>query len=1469
MATLQRELRRQTGRLKRLTAQLARNQINPEVAQAALAEIHSSLSAARPAAVEPSGYQQLIRRIRSVVRKELPRDATVIVVSKGDPELLKLSGRTAWHFPRTLDGQYAGYHPACSTAAIAQLETLRAQAGQYLLLPSPSFWWLEHYSAFRQHLEQRYRLVVRCEDTCLIYSLREPASANPESATVQFGQLAAGFVARFEREPAILDWQSGMGLAQMFPQLTVFSSSNNDGPLPYLDRSVDIVVTGLAKDFVAGEARRVAVAAVATASRAGSNGEPNLEVQWLPGCPASRLQKTSIIIPCHNGRALTDACLRSLLETLPHGFHGEIIVVDDASGDRTAASLKHWAKQDARVKILRNRRNLGFVDTCNRGAAAASGEILIFLNNDLVLLPGWLSPLLRVFRNFPDAGVVGGKLIFPDGTLQEAGGVVFGDGSAMNFGRGDTELDAPLYNFVREVDYCSGALFATRRALFNKLGGFDTKFRPGYYEDTDYCFKARKCGFRVYYQPEGAVVHREGGTAGTDVSRGMKRYQVINQAKFKQRWKSALLRQPPRPNKVDAAALLALSVRDAGTEKRPRALVCSLMPEYDRDSGSRRVYDLLNFLQEAGWAVSFVSHHEKYVARYAQTLQQRGIAVYGGSGRRMKELVGAGRFDLAVFGLWHIAEPYIPAIRALSPATRVIVDSIDLHFLRLARGIFLTKAQNGSIQLLDTNYASEMMREVNTYAASDAVLTVSQKEAGLINDLVADPALAHAVPDNEELSPSAVKLAERRGMVFIGCFRHAPNIDAVEFLCQEILPQLDPALLEQHPVYIVGDGVNDEVRALAKGLPNVKIVGWVPTVLPYLERARISLIPLRFGAGTKRKMLQTLLVGTPAVSTSIGIEGLNLCDAKHVLVADDPEHFASSIARLLKDAALWKRLAQRGRKHIAAVHGRQVARQSLQQVIANVMAHQPKRILPGDAEVEVKTGRMPYLEYHQLATRLAEAVRATVPENATVMVVSKGDDALRELDGRQGWHFPRAEDGTYAGYYPADSAAAISHLEKLRDLGGEFLLFPSTAFWWLDHYAEFRQHLETQYRQILRQPDTCVIFDLRSATVEMIPASDADVPTTTPMGDGELRDVKLIAFHLPQFHPIPENDAWWGKGFTEWTNVAKARALFPGHYQPHIPSDLGFYDLRLAEVRQAQADLAREHGIHGFCFYHYWFGGKRLLELPFNEMLASGKPDFPFCLCWANEPWSRRWNGRPEEVLQAQNYNAKDDVAHIRWLLPALADQRAIRIEGKAVFLVYQGRDLPNPSRTVERWRREVERAGLPGIYLLSVETGWDAGWDATKVGFDAKVLFQPQFTMLFNAGAQIPIPGRDKLRVFDYQKAWPVLAKPDPVRYRRYDTVFPSWDNSPRAGENGVILHNSSPAAYQQWLALAIAKAMSQPPDHRIVFVNAWNEWGEGCHLEPDSCHGRAYLEATRRALMSGTRSRATATAATVGATH
>ena len=348
----------------------------------------------------------------------------------------------------------------------------------------------------------------------------------------------------------------------------------------------------------------------------------------------------------------------------------------------------------------------------------------------------------------------------------------------------------------------------------------------------------------------------------------------------------------------------------------------------------------------------------------------------------------------------------------------------------------------------------------------------------------------------------------------------------------------------------------------------------------------------------------------------------------------------------------------------------------------------------------------------------------------------------------------------------------------------------------------------------------------------------------------ELDAVRLIAFFLPQFHPIPENDRWWGKGFTEWTNVTRARPNFVGHQQPHLPADLGFYDLRLAETRQAQADLARDYGIHGFCYYYYWFGGKRLLNRPLDEILASGRPEFPFCICWANESWSRRWDGRESDILIAQQHSETDDLAFIRHLLPLLRDPRYIRIHGRPLILVYRIELFPDPARTAEVWREYCLRAGLGEIFLACVQS-FGLAADPRDFGFDAVVEFPPH-DLSVPVDLKPPMENPDFTgHVYDYRATAECFMRRPLPEHRFFRTAMPSWDNTARRQDAGAIFLGSTPQLYEQWLSILIEQTrVLNPPGERFVFINAWNEWAEGNHLEPDLRYGHGYLEATRAAL-------------------
>ena len=355
------------------------------------------------------------------------------------------------------------------------------------------------------------------------------------------------------------------------------------------------------------------------------------------------------------------------------------------------------------------------------------------------------------------------------------------------------------------------------------------------------------------------------------------------------------------------------------------------------------------------------------------------------------------------------------------------------------------------------------------------------------------------------------------------------------------------------------------------------------------------------------------------------------------------------------------------------------------------------------------------------------------------------------------------------------------------------------------------------------------------------------------------KKARVIAIYLPQFHPFKENNEWWGNGFTEWTNVAKARPRYIGHYQPHIPADLGFYDLRLSETRIAQSDLATKYGIDGFCYYHYWFNGKVLMERPLEEILESKEPDFPFMLCWANENWTRAWDGRDRQVLIEQKYSEEDDYAHIKYLMPYLIDERYIKINGKPVIAIYRSTLLPNVNRTIEIWEEEAKKNGIE-LYIIRFESANIVG-EKYMMNFKAAAEFQPiskngykysilqrgvnKICRLFGLESKIPTH-IDYCKYVKYQKKHQLN-----VDYKRFPCVTPMWDNSPRrVGGSYFSFKNCHPKYYKRWLSFVLKNFEPYSSDENLVFINAWNEWAEGNHLEPDLKWGRQYLEATKQAV-------------------
>jgi len=360
---------------------------------------------------------------------------------------------------------------------------------------------------------------------------------------------------------------------------------------------------------------------------------------------------------------------------------------------------------------------------------------------------------------------------------------------------------------------------------------------------------------------------------------------------------------------------------------------------------------------------------------------------------------------------------------------------------------------------------------------------------------------------------------------------------------------------------------------------------------------------------------------------------------------------------------------------------------------------------------------------------------------------------------------------------------------------------------------------------------------------------------------------KIIAFYLPQYHPIPENDEWWGKGFTEWANVASAKPLFKGHYQPRIPADLGYYDLRVPEVRQAQADLAKQYGIHGFCYWHYWFAGKQLLQRPFEEVLHSGKPDFPFCLAWANMPWTGIWNGNPGKVLMDQTYPGEQDhIAHFETLLPAFLDHRYIKVDGKPLFVIFKPNKLPFPAETIKLWQNLARESGLKGLHIVGMNSSINQRSRQKNLGFDASVInlfpwperenhdfLIKQILRVFGNTRRKSIYKRlfkKPYEIYSFKNVDPGFVVIEDLDYEYYPCVVSNWDNTPRFGIDGKVAMDMSPNLFKQQLKKAMKRIQDEPDGHRIVFIKSWNEWAEGNYLEPDLKYGHAYLKAVKEAV-------------------
>ena len=501
------------------------------------------------------GENDFAEKLQRGLAEHVPETAVIAVATGRDEHLLSLPEYTTLPFPRGSDGTHEGNDAMGDTALIANLEATRAAGADFLLVPASQLSLVERNARFRSHLVGQYSRVLDSEELGACFALHSPDTS--KGWRRQLLDLADWIEREATREASVLDWNSGLPLAEELPRCNVFSFVEPE--LPHLDGSVDIVALVAQSEERLAEAMRVARHAVLEVPVDGEPPRLTALTSLVEHAPT-----VSIVIPCHEQFAHTQACIHALEETIPTWVRGEILIVDDASSPGTVADLQQLADSNPHVSLLRNEVNSGFLASVNRGVEEASGEFIVLLNNDTIPLPGWLPPLLAPFRDRGDVGAVGGRLVYPDGRLQEAGGLVFRDGSAAKFGYGDPDPDFQLFTVPREVDYCSGCLLAFRRDFFLESGGFDPAYGFGFYEDTDFCFRIRALGRVVLYEPDSVIVHVEGASAGIDLTQGAKRFQKLNASLFTERWQEALVRQHDRPAELDREALQQLARRADG-----------------------------------------------------------------------------------------------------------------------------------------------------------------------------------------------------------------------------------------------------------------------------------------------------------------------------------------------------------------------------------------------------------------------------------------------------------------------------------------------------------------------------------------------------------------------------------------------------------------------------------------------------------------------------------------------------------------------------------------------------------------------------------------------------------------------------------------------------------------------------------------------------------------------------------------
>jgi len=651
--------------------------------------------------------------------------------------------------------------------------------------------------------------------------------------------------------------------------------------------------------------------------------------------PVSSDPEVSIVIPVHSDAGLTERCLSAILHS-SGGVPYEVIVVDDDADADTKALLGAVGG----LHVVSNTENLGFLRSANSGAAAARGRHIVLLNNDTEPQPGWLRALVDRAESADDVGVVCSKLVYPDGRLQEAGGIVWREGQAWNFGNGQDPAQ-PEYNYVREVDYGSAASLLVRSEVWRAVGGFDERYSPGYYEDTDLCFAARALGWRVLYEPRALVMHVEGAAMGTDESAGGKRHQPINREKFVDKWREALEHQVAQPAWERAHAA---SDRCRG----PVVLVVDhRVPAPDRDAGSQRMWRILEAFRELGCRVTLLPDDGVASEPYTSDLQAMGVEVLAGPIVVPERIAGLGsRLSLALVSRPYVAPRYMHLVREFAPQARIAYDTVDLHYLREQRRSLHDKGANPKV--------AEVYRELELALgrAADVIVAVSDDERDQLLALAPDLQV-EVVPMANDIAEDVPGPENRSGLLFVGGFEHLPNIDAAVYMAAEVMPRVWRTHSDV-TLTIVGSNGPPEVTSLEA--PQIHVAGWVPDLEPLLRESLVMVAPLRYGAGMKGKVTQSLGAGLPVVTTTIGAEGLNVIDGDELLIGDDADAFAERIVSLHRDRELWRRVSEQGRALAERVCSPRVQREALRRLLAD---SRPGKTRNGQASSATKTSWSP------------------------------------------------------------------------------------------------------------------------------------------------------------------------------------------------------------------------------------------------------------------------------------------------------------------------------------------------------------------------------------------------------------------------------------------------------------------------------------------------------------------------------